>query len=198
MFHAELRQRPNVARAFNLTAAQLGAQFLAPIAAGSSFEYAGHEWDGATVKLTVLEGPRLEPGQLMLGRGWANAQKFSTDVSDRIATRAQAEGQDREAVQRLQERIVGGLIGGPLALPRAVTLADDLLAGRRASERLAAAEQAVWELLHRGGVELVDGAGTPVRADQWQGVLLRWESWSPAQATTSAISLARSSSDANR
>ena len=134
----------------------------------------------------------------MLGRGWTNAQKLSTDVSDRIATRAQADTGDREVVRRLQERIVGGVIGGPLALARVVTLADDLLAGHRASERLAAAEQAVWDLLHRGGAELVDGTGTTIPPDRWQGVLLRWESWSPAQATTSAISLARSSSEANR
>jgi hypothetical protein len=179
MFHVELRQRPNVARAFNLTQEEVREQFLVPLGTGRPFAYSGHEWDGGKAELTVLEGPRLEPNQLIFGRGWPNAQKLSTDVSAEIATQSRAEAESREVVGRLQERILGGLIGGPIALAQLLPLADDLLPGRGSGERLAA-------------------TGSAMPQGEWQQALLAEETWSPDQATTSAISLARSSSDANR
>jgi hypothetical protein len=198
MFHVELRQRPNVARAFNLTQEEVREQFLVPLGTGRPFAYSGHEWDGGKAELTVLEGPRLEPNQLIFGRGWPNAQKLSTDVSAEIATQSRAEAESREVVGRLQERILGGLIGGPIALAQLLPLADDLLPGRGSGERLAAVAQAVWELLHRHRADLVDPTGSAMPQGEWQQALLAEETWSPDQATTSAISLARSSSDANR
>jgi hypothetical protein len=45
------------------------------------------------------------------------------------------------------------------------------------SDRLALAERAVWELLHEHRLTLI-GADGPMEREQWEPVLLRWESWS--------------------
>jgi hypothetical protein len=51
------------------------------------------------------------------------------------------------------------------------------------SERLAVAEQAVWELLHTGAIVLDgDGAGAGAGAAEWQRVLLDWDAWTGAKA----------------
>ncbi len=107
--------------------------------------------------------------------------------------------------QTLKATIEARCASAPLALNEVVTLAGN--EQMRASERLALAEQAVWELLHAGTVRLVRAGKAPA-SDQWRGVLLSWGAWSdPAtalegapsgQATTSAISRERSESEANR
>lgn len=198
MYHLELRQRPNVARAFNLSEDKLRAEFLAPLLGGKPFEYAGHEWDGRKARVTILEGPQLAPNQLLLGRGWSNAEKLGADVTERILAASWTEAKHREVVQRLSERILGRIAAGPLELGAAVGLVDDLLAGSPAGGNHAIIAQAVWELLHRGQAVLLDAGGTPVARDRWQELLLGWANRTGDQATTSSISLARSGSDANR
>jgi len=51
--------------------------------------------------------------------------------------------------------------------------------GRRASECLTMAEQAVWESLHQGRLVLAtaDGAVAP---EGWKAIILRWETWTEA------------------
>ena len=198
MYHVELRQRPNVARAFNLSEDKLRSEFLAPLFGGKPFEYAGHEWDGRNAHVTILEGPQLAPNQLLLGRGWSNAEKLGVDVTQRILAESRTEAIRRELVRRSSERILGRIAAGPLELGDAPALVDDLLAGRPASDRYATAAQAAWELLHCGHAVLLDAAGTPVARERWQELLLGWASQTGDQATTSSISLARSESDANR
>jgi hypothetical protein len=198
MFHVELRQRPNVARTFNLTGEALRAQVVSKLRSGELFEYAGHEWDGRQAHVTILEGPQLAPHELLLGRGWSNAQKSGTDVTGKVLEHSQSDAGRRDAIDRLTERILGRISAQPLTLAAAVSLADDLLPGHRASERLAVAELAAWELLHRGRADLVDGSGTAIGPQEWEQLLLRWETWSGAQATASSISLARSASEENR
>ena len=44
------------------------------------------------------------------------------------------------------------------------------------SARVAAAEQAIWELLHAGGATL-RVAGGVVAWEQWQPLLLAWGTW---------------------
>ena len=65
---------------------------------------------------------------------------------------------------------------GPVSLRRMVELTAERYPESRVSERLALCEQAVWELLHEGAVNLFR-AGAPVDREEWQGVLLRWEAW---------------------
>jgi hypothetical protein len=198
MFHVELRQRPNVARAFNLTEEDLRSRFLAPLFAGGPFEYAGHEWVGRQARVTVLEGRELAPNELLLGRGWSNAKKYGSDVTERVLGTSQSDAQGRETLQRVRERILGRIDAGPLELISALALVDDLLPGRPASERFSTTAQAAWELLHRGQAELLDEAGVRVERGRWQELLLGWATSSDAQATASSISLARSASDENR
>lgn len=195
MFHLELRQRLNVARAFNLDESGLISTFLGPHLTGRTVIYADHEWEPRKLRLTILEGPELPPEQIGMGRGWANANKSGTDVTERMLARAREQTQRPEGLDRLKERLLGRLDAGELALGEAVGLADGLLAGHRASERLALMELAVWELLHEGELRLRTGSATVEQAD-WQRRLLAWESW--GQATESAIRLARSASEANR
>lgn len=46
----------------------------------------------------------------------------------------------------------------------------------RASERLALAEQAVWELLHQGRLTL-SGPGGAIESARWQPILVSWSAW---------------------
>ena len=46
----------------------------------------------------------------------------------------------------------------------------------RASERLALAEQAVWEMLHQGQLTL-SGLDGPVAQERWQPIVLSWSTW---------------------
>ncbi len=67
--------------------------------------------------------------------------------------------------------------------PRCIVIAGATRFGARVSERLALAEQAVWELLHAGAIALDgDGAGPQPGAAEWQRVLLDWDAWSGAHA----------------
>jgi hypothetical protein len=198
VYHVELKQHTEVARAFNLTEEELRQGLLEPLARGGGFRFADRDWDAGEVTPTIVEGRRLGPGELVIGLGWTNAVRLGTDVTEAILEAVRAEAQRREVVQRLSERIIGRIGAGPLELTAAAALVDDLLAGQSVSERLATAAQAAWELLQRRQAELVDGDGAPIDPDQWQQVLLGWASASGDQATTSAISLRRSESDANR
>jgi hypothetical protein len=195
VFHLELRQRPHVSRAFNLSEADLVSRFLAPHLTGRTLEYADREWEAKRTRLTILEGPELSAADMGLGRGWANAVRAGSDVTDRMVAHARASALRPAGLDRLKGRLVSRLGAGPLPPGGVVALADELLAGHRASQRLALAELAVWELLHERQIELRSGSEA-VPEPSWQTVLLSWAAWS--QATTSSISLARCSSDANR
>jgi hypothetical protein len=67
--------------------------------------------------------------------------------------------------------------GGQVALSRVPALAGERLLGLRASQRLALAEQAVWELLHEGRAGLLDDDGSVAR-ERWEAIVLSWERWS--------------------
>jgi hypothetical protein len=203
VFHVELRQRPHVARAFNLQEQEVAVRFLNPLLAGRPINYSDHDWDPKKTKLTVLEGPELRLEEIGMGRGWGNAQRSAIDVTERLIARARELTKRAPELDRLKQRIVGRIDAGPLPLNRVVVLTAELMAGRRASDRLSLAEIAVWELLHERVVDLLAGDALrdePVAEPDWQAHLLSWESWTAAcaQATTSSIILARSASDANR
>jgi hypothetical protein len=195
VFHVELRQRPHVARAFNLSAEELQRRFVGPLRAGRTIAHADREWTAAKTRLTIYEGRELGPEEIGLGRGWGNVLRSGTDVTQRMLNAAPARADRPEEVDRLKERLLGRLSAGPIPLAEMVALAHDLPPGARASHRLGLAELAVWELLHQGAAELQGPAGV-IERGEWERTLLSWAAWS--QATTSSISLARSASEANR
>ncbi len=81
VYHVELRHFPRNLCRFNLSAAELQTAILAPWAADRSFEFGDVRWDPRQARLTVLEGPRLAPGELTMGRGWSAAQRQGRDVT---------------------------------------------------------------------------------------------------------------------
>jgi hypothetical protein len=192
VFHIELKQRPHTARAFNLTEEELNQRFLAPLRSGQTISYGEREWEPGRTRLTVYEGRGLGHEEIGLGRGWQNAVRTGTDVTQRVLGSARARVERPAEADRLKERVLGRLTAGPQTLAEVLQMADQLIPQARPSQRLSLAEVTVWELLHEGSVQLEDAAGPA----QWQRVLLGWEAW--RQATTSSISLSRSASEANR
>jgi hypothetical protein len=85
---------------------------------------------------------------------------------------------------------------GSLEVRDVVELAGELHPAWRASERLALAEQAVWELLHHGSIRIVraaagaggGGAGV-VEQERWQPLLLDWGTWAGAGTSRLMIEL---------
>ncbi len=88
MFHVELRMGVQVAHQFNMSGPELDRTFLARLMADREFPYAGHDWNPRKLRITILEGPELEPYELAVGRGWGNAERSATDVTDSILARA--------------------------------------------------------------------------------------------------------------
>ena len=84
-FHIELHASGlRAAHAFNLSEAELSQQLLEPWARGDLVSLGDRLWDPAKCRLTVLEGPQLDPSDLSYGQGWNNASKRSTDVTARV------------------------------------------------------------------------------------------------------------------
>jgi hypothetical protein len=192
VLHIELRQRPHVARAFNLTETELLERFLGPHAAGRLIRYADREWEPRKTRVTVLEGEELGPEQIGMGRGWGNAQRGGRDVTEELLARVGGQRaphrenpQERIELDRLKERLRGRVQAGPLPLPDIVVLADERLEEVRVSVRLGLAELAVWELLREGVLELRRD-GLALATPDWAAALLAWEAW-----RSDAISVAR-------
>lgn len=164
VFHVEVRQFPHVARAFNLSHEELERRIAEPWRAGSPVELQDRRWDPHKARIAVYSGRPLAPPEIGLGRGWANAMRTGDEVTDRVLAEPSAvEGFKAELPERVALADVVGLAGA--RYPQA-----------RLSERLALAEQAVWELLHEGRARLTR-AGQPLSREDWAVVLLRWESW---------------------
>ncbi len=193
MYHFELRQFPNQARGFNLTAEELRAKITAPWAAGEVVDWGERRWAPERAKLTVYEGPRLRPEEIGLGRGWANATRGGVEVTASILAEAAAEVQQaltasgdqaRSAVRELGEKLLDACVDGRVGVHEALSLASERDPGTRVSERLALAERSVWELLHHGRVRMVrrvpaDGGSRweVVEKAQWESILLAWGTW---------------------
>jgi hypothetical protein len=84
MFHIELRQFPHNFCRFNLSERELRAIVLDAWAKGERVELGERGWDPAQASLTVLAGPRLQTQDLSMGRGWSNAQRQGSDVTERM------------------------------------------------------------------------------------------------------------------
>jgi hypothetical protein len=183
VFHVELRQFPHQTRAFNLTRQELDARILHPWVSGAVVELDDHRWAPDRARLTIYEGPELAGDQVGLGRGWANVTRGGEDVTARLL----AEAAHPPPVAELKRELAERCAAGPLTLAGVVEMAGERYPQARVSERLALCEQAVWELLHEGAVELTrDGA--PVAQEGWQRVLLGWDTWTREGVAVRAIS----------
>ncbi len=175
MFHVELRRFPHVARAFNLSADELHTRIVRPWVRGAAVELQDRRFSSDRARLMIYEGPALAAEDRGLGRGWSAVTRDGEDVTARLLEAAGA------LVPRTSELKVRLLSAAPIPISRAVSLARDGHPGFRASELLAVAEQAVWELLHEGQLAL-EREGQPVAPEQWQPLLLEWRTWADASA----------------
>lgn len=178
VYHLELRQFPHVARVFNLERDALDTQFVRPWVSGEMVDYGDRRWPPERTKLTVLEGPQVRTDELGLGRGWGAATRVARDVTEAVIADATRGARSRPEIAALKTA-VEEVATRPLALRDVVDLAAAGHPGWRASEQLSLAEQAVWELLHEGRLELLRD-GDPVAAQGWQEALLSFPVWTGA------------------
>jgi hypothetical protein len=187
VFHIELRHFPNVARAFNMTGEELEQKIVGPWTRDELVELDDRRWSPQRARLTIYEGRMLRPEELGIGRGWGNVTRTAQEVTERVlaqARRATAAGMSAPvdtAAFELSVQMLGGEIAAlcaqrALRLDQLPAIIAERLPNRRASERLALLEQAVWELLHRGRVGIAHG-GQLLTRDRWEPTLLAWETW---------------------
>jgi hypothetical protein len=189
MFHVELRQFPHVAHAFNLSAEELDARIVAPWVRGDAVELGDRRWDPGKAKLTIVEGSRLRSEDLTMGRGWSNARRGASEVTDRLlaSARQTAGAAAGPSLAQFKDELVASCDRGRIEIHQVLWLAHDRHRGRRPSERLALAEQAIWELLHEGRIRLLRPSARSedleqVPSAEWQPILLSWVTWADPRA----------------
>ena len=158
-----MRQFPHNFCRFNMSERELRTAVLDAWARKEWLEFGERRWDPNQASLTVLEGPQLSMPELSMGRGWRNAQRGGSDVTERMlesarATRGagSAAAQDREgtvaaAPERLPAagaaslaaQLIALLGDDPLSLLRAWQLALERHPDRSPSECLQLAEDFV-------------------------------------------------------
>jgi hypothetical protein len=161
MFHVEMRMGMNVVREFNLSDERLWLEFLAPLMADQEFVVEGHDFTPRHTRLTVYEGPELRLDQLSFGRGWQNAERTASDVTERVLARArQYTGQVRPdrtlpaAADLVRERLIGRIAAGPISAQEILAITAELMPQATEDERLDVAQRAAWELLERDAAQL--------------------------------------------
>jgi hypothetical protein len=192
VYHVQFRQFPNLARAFNLSREELHARILVPWAAGESVQWADRRWSPERAKLTVYEGPALRPEEIGMGRGWANATRSGEDVTERLLAESERPGAREQALAALRDEIVSRAGAGSMQVREVVGVAGELHPDWRASDRLALAEQAIWELLHLGSLRIVRicvAGSAIVEREQWQPLLFDWATWTGDEAPTLILKL---------
>jgi hypothetical protein len=177
VFHVELRQFPHVARAFNLTREQLDLRVLTRWVEGKAIEFDERTWSPERAKLTVYEARGLATEELGLGRGWSAVAGGGEDVTARVLQEARGRG---SAPRSFKELLVEQLAHGAVGLSEIVELAD--APSGRVSDRVAVAEQAVWELLHEGRLAL-SRDGHALGQGEWRAALLSWRAWTAGGLT---------------
>jgi hypothetical protein len=188
VFHVELRQFPHVARTFNLDEPELRARVLDPWQRGEQVELGEHTWAPERARLKIYEGPELRPDEISMGRGWSNAVRSGEDVTDRLLRRAERPDAGASLAEFKQQVLIQ-CADGRIGIHQVLWLANEHRPEHRVSERLALAEQSVWELLHEGRVAMLrvpagdaSAAAEPVARDSWQPILLDWATWSDSGA----------------
>jgi hypothetical protein len=128
MYHLELRHFPHNLCRFNLTEQDLRA-VLAPWVHDKPLELGERKWSPHHATLTVLEGPRLELGQLSMGRGWRSAQRESTDVTAKVIAEASKALATGSAGAPATEPIAQARPDAGAAGPSAASVSDPLTLG---------------------------------------------------------------------
>jgi len=175
VFHLELRQFPHVARAFNLDRGELDLRFARPWVSGTAVVHEDRRWAPDKARLVIFEGPEVKPEEMGLGRGWAWVGKTSQEVTETVLAEAQRGAEGRSAVEMFKATLRAAARSA-LTFGEVVEIAAAEYPAWRASELLALAEQAVWEMLHQGRLTLSDQDG-PVASERWQSLLLAWSNW---------------------
>jgi hypothetical protein len=200
VFHIQLRQFPHSARMYNLSRAELEERFTGPWARGREVVMDERKWAPDKARLSVYESRPLRADEIAIGRGWGNVERQGSDVTERELERMRPEpkpGGTPEALAAMKDELVAVCGVAPIPVSRALSLARIARPGARASERLAVAEQAVWELLHERRADLVRSSGTePVDPGDWEQVLLSWSTW--AQEPPTVLLAAAAAADMNR
>lgn len=190
VYHLELRHFPRNLCRFNLSGEELRATVLEPWAADRLFELGELKWDPRQARLTVLEGPRIPPTQLSMGRGWRTAQHQSKDVTAQLLATATGEtdrpDRDTRAVDPMADslglELLAQMRDEPTPLRRVWELASARDPSAPASETLAIAERALLSLLRARLIVLLRAA-TPEATPEAMGeqdtlpALRALESW---------------------
>ncbi|HEV3055319.1 MAG TPA: hypothetical protein VGX45_11740 [Solirubrobacteraceae bacterium] len=185
VFHVQLRQFPNSARAYNLSRAELEQRFTRPWASGLEVATEDRKWTPDKARLTIYESRPLRADEIAIGRGWGNVERVGADVTEReLAAVRSGPAAARPAAASLalaavKDELVSLTGIAPIPVSRAVSLARIAAPGARASERLAVAEQAVWELLHERRIDLARAGAEqqPLPAAEWEQLMLSWTTW---------------------
>jgi hypothetical protein len=147
MFHLELRHFPHSVCRFNLSEEEL-RPIVSAWARGQILELGERRWSPHEARLTVIEGPRLEAGELSMGRGWRAAQRRGADVTERmlrsVAVSVEAASASDETLRALLGADAGRLLG---AWRETSARFPEMLP----SERLARAERALADGRRPGG-----------------------------------------------
>lgn len=96
-FHVEIRSPFHHARLLNADEADLRKQVLDFWVAGLPFKFQGEEWAPRESRLTILEGPAIEPVVDAEG-GWQQALGGADDVTRKMLEAAEASAPARMAV----------------------------------------------------------------------------------------------------
>lgn len=147
MYHLELRQFPHNFCRFNLTERELRETVLDGWVHGEWIEIGERRWNAHQAHLKVLEGPELPVEQLSLGRGWRNAVRQGSDVTEQLLASA-----------RTRETAAGPANIEPAVVSEPATASH----ASEASERKPSGDSLAGELLALLG----DDPGPLVRA--WQ------------------------------
>jgi hypothetical protein len=167
MYHVELRQFPHNFCRFNLTERELRESILDGWARGEWIEVGERKWNSHQASLTVLQGPELPVQQLSMGRGWRNALRKGSDVTEQLLASVRAQG--TEGLPRIIE---------PMGTP-------EQAAPSGAEERKPADEVLARELLASLGRD----SGPLVRA--WQLALERHPDRTPSECLALAEDFVR-------
>jgi hypothetical protein len=178
MYHLELRQFPHVSRIFNLSREELEVRFVRPWVGGTIVEHDDRRWAPERSRLKILEGPELRADELGMGRGWATATKSCADVTEALIAEARRGAEARPEVETLKGAI-REVAATPIMFQDVMALAAAGHPNWRASEQLALAEQAVWEMLHQARLTIT-ARGETVPREGWQAVVLSWATWAGA------------------
>jgi hypothetical protein len=94
-FHIEISSAVDLARVLNVGEAELRKDILEPWVAGLPFGFGGRDWEPRESRLTILEGPALEPSG---EEGWLEALRAAEDVTRRMLEAAEASAPAQVAV----------------------------------------------------------------------------------------------------